>query len=105
MVTVEVGCEQNSALFAVEDTGPGFGKITTGLGIGLAVVSGLAVRYGGRLEHGCGASGRTRVSLWLPLTRAQPLAGGADSIAPAAVSMAFGLRTAGRSPAGAAREG
>ncbi len=105
MVTVEVGREQNSALFATEDTGPGFGKITTGLGIGLAIVSGLAVRYGGRLERGCGASGRTRVSLWLPLTWGQPLAGGADITVPAAVRKASGLRTAGSSQAGATREG
>jgi signal transduction histidine kinase len=105
MVTVEVGRAQNSALFAVEDTGPGFGKITAGLGIGLAVVSGLALRYGGRLECSCGASGRTRVSLWLPLTPRHPLTGGADSTVPAVVSIASGLRTAGSSPAGATRKG
>jgi signal transduction histidine kinase len=65
-VTVEVGRRQNSALLVVEDTGPGFGKIARGLGIGLSVVSGLASRHGGRLEYERGASGTTRVSLWLP---------------------------------------
>jgi signal transduction histidine kinase len=70
-VTVEVGRQQDSALLAVEDTGPGFGRITWGLGIGLAAVTGLASRHGGRLEHGRGTSGRTRVSLWLPLTSGQ----------------------------------
>jgi signal transduction histidine kinase len=87
MVTVAVSRQQDSALLAVEDTGPGFGKITRGLGIGLAAMSGLAVRYGGRLEHGCGGSGRTRVSLWLPLTHAR--SGG--STVPAAVSRALAL--------------
>lgn len=105
MVTVEVGRRQNSALLAVEDTGPGFGKITKGLGMGLAVVSGLAIRYGGRLEHDQSATGRTRVSLWLPLTSGQPLASSAGSAIPAAVSTAPGWRSAGSSPASATREG
>jgi signal transduction histidine kinase len=105
IVTIEVGRRQNSAVLAVEDTGPGFGKITRGLGIGLVAVSGLAVRYGGRLEHDRGADGRTRVSLWLPLARGQGLASSADSAMPAAVSTAPGLRIAGSSPAGATREG
>jgi signal transduction histidine kinase len=105
IVTVEVGRKQNSARFTVEDTGPGFGEIATGLGIGLAVVSGLAVRYGGRLERDSGASGGTRVSLWLPLTGRQPLAGDAHSAVSAAVSIASGIRTAGSSTASATRAG
>lgn len=68
VVTVEIGRQQGSALVAVEDTGPGFGNIPPGFGIGLTAVSGLATRYGGGLEHGRGASGRTRVTLCLPLT-------------------------------------
>jgi K+-sensing histidine kinase KdpD len=76
-VTVEVGRKQNSALLAVEDTGPGFGnKIPAGLGLGLAAVSRNAIRHGGRVECGCGASGGARVQLWLPLsvglTQAEP---------------------------------
>ncbi|SRR6266567_20405 len=78
-VTVEVGYQQNSALLAVEDTGPGFGKIPSGLGLGLAAVSRNAVSYGGRLEHGNGASGGARVSLCLPPALGQTGAGGADS--------------------------
>jgi K+-sensing histidine kinase KdpD len=104
-VTVEVGRQQDSVLFAVEDTGPGFGKITRGLGIGLAAVSGLAIRHGGRLEHGQGTSGRTRVSLWLPLPGGQPLMGRGDSVVPTVVSTAPGWQAAASSSAGATREG
>jgi signal transduction histidine kinase len=54
-VTIEVGRQRNSALLAVEDTGP---------------------RHGGRVECGCGAGGGARVQLWLPLsarlTQAEP---------------------------------
>ncbi len=78
-VRVEVCRQQNSALLAVEDTGPGFGKIPAGLGLGLAAVSRNAIRHGGRVECGCGASGGTRVNLWLPLSASQMQAGGADS--------------------------
>jgi hypothetical protein len=78
-VTIEVGRQQNSALLAVEDTGPGFGKIPAGLGLGLAAVSRNALRHGGRVECGCGASGGTRVNLWLPVSAGQMQAGGTGS--------------------------
>jgi len=76
-VTIEVGRQRNSALLAVEDTGPGFGnEIPAGLGLGLAAVSRNAIRHGGRVECGCGAGGGARVQLWLPLsadlTQAEP---------------------------------
>ena len=65
-VTVEIGCEQGAARLCVEDSGPGFGKIAKGLGLGLAAVGRDAVRYGGKVECGNGARGGARVSLWLP---------------------------------------
>ena len=73
-VTVEINLERPWAVLAIEDTGPGFGKIPKGLGLGLAAVSRTAARHGGRLEYGSGASGGTRVILWLPLApaHAQP---------------------------------
>ena len=74
-VTVEVGRRQNSALLAVEDNGPGFGKIERGLGLGLAAVSRSAISYGGRLECGRGAGGGARVGLWLPIAHG-PTRGG-----------------------------
>jgi signal transduction histidine kinase len=71
-VTVEVARQQNSALLAVEDTGPGFGsKIPGGLGLGLAAVSRNAIRHGGRIECGFGAAGGACVRLWLPLSADQ----------------------------------
>lgn len=65
-VIVEAGCEQDSVLLSVEDSGPGFGKIQKGSGLGLAAVSRNATRHGGRLEYGSGANGGARVRLWLP---------------------------------------
>jgi K+-sensing histidine kinase KdpD len=67
-VTVEIGHNPGLAMLAIEDTGPGFGKIERGLGLGLAAVSRCVATYGGRLEYGCGADGGARVSLWLPRT-------------------------------------
>ena len=65
-VTVEVGHERRLVMLAIEDNGPGFGKIDHGLGFGLTAVSRWATMYGGRLEYGCGPTGGARVSLCLP---------------------------------------
>ncbi len=56
----------------VDDSGPGFGKLQEGLGIGLRAAARNVVNYGGRLECGCGALGGARVSLWLPLSACRP---------------------------------
>ena len=71
-VTIEIGRQQNSALLVVEDTGPGFGKVEKGLGLGLSMVARNAVRHGGRLECGNSVTGGARVSLSLPLAAARP---------------------------------
>jgi K+-sensing histidine kinase KdpD len=65
-VTIEIGQNRHSAMLAIEDTGPGFGKIERGLGLGLAAVSRGIATYGGRLERECGTGGGVRVNLWLP---------------------------------------
>jgi K+-sensing histidine kinase KdpD len=67
-VTIEIGQNRHSAMLAIEDTGPGFGKIERGLGLGLAAVSRGIATYGGRLERECGTGGGVRVNLWLPLS-------------------------------------
>jgi signal transduction histidine kinase len=65
-VTVEIQQHQDRVLLAVEDNGPGFGKIPNGAGLGWSSVASNVVKYGGRMECSCGVRGGARVSLWLP---------------------------------------
>jgi signal transduction histidine kinase len=67
-VTAVVGRRRRSVTLTIEDTGPGFGKIERGLGLGLNAVSRFAGAYGGRLAYGSGPAGGARVSLSLPRT-------------------------------------
>lgn len=66
LVTVRIWQNKGLARLVVEDTGPGFGNIPSGLGLGLAWVARTIVRHGGRIECGRGAGGGARVSLWVP---------------------------------------
>ena len=66
-VTIEVSRRASRVLLAVEDSGPGFGRVPTGFGIGLSAVARQALQHQGRLECGRGSLGGGRVSLWLPL--------------------------------------
>ena len=66
VVTVGVNRSQGMTVVIVEDSGPGFGMIPQGYGIGLAEVARNVIGYGGKLECGRGARGGARVSLWLP---------------------------------------
>lgn len=78
-VTLDIGYKGRSAILAIEDTGPGFGKIERGLGLGLAEVSRCVAAYGGRLHHGCCANGGVRVSLGLPRPKPPRRGGFGDS--------------------------
>ncbi len=77
-VTVEVSRWRSQMLLAVEDDGPGFGRLANrnglslGHGLGLSAVARQAVHYGGRLECGRGSLGGGRVNLWLPLAASRP---------------------------------
>ncbi len=66
VVAVEIKRDRSMTMVMVEDSGPGFGKIPQGHGIGLAEVASNVIRYGGKVECGRGARGGVRVSLWLP---------------------------------------
>jgi C4-dicarboxylate-specific signal transduction histidine kinase len=65
-VTIEVSPRAAQILLAVEDDGPGFGRLPKGFGLGLSAVAREAIEYHGRLECGHGSLGGARVSLWLP---------------------------------------
>ena len=65
-VAVEIKRDQSMIVVMVEDSGPGFGKIPQGHGVGLAEVASNVIRYGGKVECGRGERGGVRVSLWLP---------------------------------------
>ena len=65
-VTIEVTPRATQMLLAVEDDGPGFGRLPKGLGLGLSAVAREAIEHNGRLECGRGSLGGARLSLWLP---------------------------------------
>ena len=65
-VTVEVSRRACWILLAVEDSGPGFGRLPRRSGYGLSAVAREALEHQGRLECGRGRLGGGRVSLWLP---------------------------------------
>jgi signal transduction histidine kinase len=66
LVTIEIQRHKRLATLVVEDSGPGFGNIPSGAGLGLFAVARHIVRHGGTLECGRGAGGGARVSLCLP---------------------------------------
>jgi signal transduction histidine kinase len=69
-VTIAVARDRDLAAVTVDDTGPGFGKIPKGRGLGLGIIADSLARCGGRLEFMPGRAGGVRASLWLPLAAA-----------------------------------
>ena len=66
VVTIEVKRSQGMTVLMVEDSGPGFGMIPQGYGIGLAEIARNVISCGGKLECSHGEHGGARISLWLP---------------------------------------
>jgi K+-sensing histidine kinase KdpD len=73
-VRIEIGYDQNRALLAIDDSGPGFGRIQEVTGLGLCAVVRSVGECQGRLEYGRGSLGGVCVRLWLllPAGWAQP---------------------------------
>jgi signal transduction histidine kinase len=65
-VSVVVQSDSRQIRLSVRDSGPGFGAIDGGSGIGLGVVERYARRHGGVIEVGQSPSGGASVSIVLP---------------------------------------
>ncbi len=70
-VKITVGHRRHRALVTVEDSGPGFGNIQRGLGLGLSAVARELSKLDGRMEFGRSALDGARVCLWLPRSTAE----------------------------------
>jgi signal transduction histidine kinase len=78
-VTIEVSRTSSRILLAVEDNGPGFGRLPRRSGFGLSAVAREALKHQGRLECGRGSLGGGRVSLWLPAVTSRTREGMTDA--------------------------
>jgi signal transduction histidine kinase len=69
-VTIEINRDSDLAQLVVEDTGPGFGKIPGGVGLGWRVMARSLATCGGKISYRRGTHGGVRASFWLPLAAA-----------------------------------
>jgi signal transduction histidine kinase len=65
-VWIDVRNERETAQLTVDDSGPGFGRIPEGHGLGLQSVARSIGRYEGSIDYGRGSLGGVRVRLCLP---------------------------------------
>jgi signal transduction histidine kinase len=66
-VRVEISHDSCLAQLVVEDTGPGFGNVPGGAGLGWCIMARGLARCGGKISYGQSALGGVRASFWLPL--------------------------------------
>jgi len=66
-VTIRISRDSGLAQLVVEDTGPGFGAIPAGLGLGWRIMARSLAACEGKISYGSGALGGVRASFWLPL--------------------------------------
>lgn len=69
-VTIEISRHLDLAELVVQDTGPGFGEIPEGTGLGWRIMAQGLAKCEGKISYGCGALGGVRASFWLPLAAA-----------------------------------
>lgn len=69
-VTIEISHDLGLAQLVVEDTGPGFGEILGGTGLGWRSIARSLATCRGKISYGRGPLGGVRASLWLPLAAA-----------------------------------
>jgi K+-sensing histidine kinase KdpD len=75
-VQIDVRNEQQTAQLTIDDSGPGFGRIPGGHGLGLQSVARSIGRYEGSIDYGLGSLGGVRVRLTLPI--GLPVAAGSN---------------------------
>jgi signal transduction histidine kinase len=66
-VTVRVAREHGCARLVVQDTGPGFAKISQSTGLGTGVIARCLDRCGGRIDYGRSPDGGVKATVSLPL--------------------------------------
>jgi len=66
-VKVEISHDSCLAQLVVEDTGPGFGNVPGGAGLGWRIVARGLASCGGKISYGHSALGGVRGNFWLPL--------------------------------------
>lgn len=71
-VTIEISRHLGLAELVVQDTGPGFGEIPEGTGLGWRIIAQSLAKCEGKISYGCGTLGGVRASFWLPLAAAEP---------------------------------
>ena len=69
-VTIEISRHLGLAELVVQDTGPGFGEIPEGTGLGWRIIAQSLAKCEGKISYGCGTLGGVRASFWLPLAAA-----------------------------------
>ena len=69
-VTLEISRDSDLAQLVVEDTGPGFGQVPDGTGLGWRILARSLAACEGKISYGRGTLGGVRVSFWLPLAAA-----------------------------------
>ena len=75
-VSIEIQQRDDAVMLAVEDNGPGFGEIPSGVGLGLSAVARNVIKYGGRIEYSCGAARRRAGQPMAFLNRIRPKGAG-----------------------------